>query len=70
MLACMLAAPRRDYARLGAETGPPAVTVSSEPQCRLQCTCWDALSVACRGRSFEAARTGGTGCRSMPTIAA
>jgi hypothetical protein len=26
MLACMLAAPRRDYARLGAETGPPAVT--------------------------------------------
>ena len=28
MLACMLAVPRRDYARLGAETGPPAVTVS------------------------------------------
>jgi hypothetical protein len=26
--------------------------------------------VSCRGRSFEAARTGGTGCRSMPTIAA
>jgi hypothetical protein len=26
MLACMLAAPRRDYTRLGAETGPPAVT--------------------------------------------